>query len=330
MNIRKSVVVSIVIVGLAAVITVVIARSLAPAHDASPDIVVVVKAMSPDMEFWQIVRAGIDTAAREFGVEPRVTGPWLERDIADQIRVLNEVIDEGPDGIILAASDYEALAPYADRAVAAGIALVTIDSAVAGDSSESFIATDNLRAGERAGEAMASLLPDGGKIAIVSHIEEVATSIDREFGALRALAAAGNFNFLGTFFSENTLEIAYAHAQRLMSEHPDLAGIIGLNETSTVGIARAVHDAGRASTVRVVGFDSSQEEIAFLEQDVIQALVVQKPFNMGYLSLRTLADLLQGRSVERFIDTGSELVTRENMYDPEIQQLLFPFFGMAR
>lgn len=330
MKIRTTVLVSMFVIAVAAVVTAVVARGLASDEDPSYDIVVVVKAMSPDMEFWQIVRAGIDTAAVEFGVEPRVTGPWLERDIADQIRIFNEVIDEGPDGIILAASDYEALAPAAERAVHAGIVLVTIDSAVAGDASGSFIATDNRRAGERAGEAMARVLPQGSSVAIVSHIEEVATSIDREYGALRALGQAGNYNFLGTSFSENTLEIAYAHAMRLMQEYPDLGGIIGLNETSTLGVARAVRDAGRSPEVRVVGFDHSQEEISFLEQGVIQALIVQKPFNMGYLSLRALIELLQDRPVEPFIDTGSELVTRETMYDPEFQQLLFPFFDSAR
>ncbi len=330
MKIGTTIAASIITIVIAALITVFVVRSLMPAQETSYDIVVVVKAMSPDMEFWEIVRAGIDTAAREFGVEPRVTGPWLERDIADQIRILSEIIDERPDGVILAASDYEALAPLADRAVAAGISLVTIDSAVAGDAAASFVATDNLRAGERAGEAMAAVLPEGSTVAIVSHIEEVATSIDREYGALRGLARRGNYNFLGTYFSENTLELAYAHAERLMNEHPDLGGIIGLNETSTVGVARAVRDAGKASQVRVVGFDHSQEEIAFLEQDVIQALIVQKPFNMGYVSLRTMIDVLEGRAVEQFIDTGSELVTRENMYDPEFQQLLFPFFDPAR
>ncbi|MFP4511175.1 MAG: substrate-binding domain-containing protein [Spirochaetaceae bacterium] len=330
MNIRTTVLASLLIIAVAAIITAVAARRLTPAEDSAYDIVVVVKAMSPEMEFWRIVRAGIDTAAVEFGIEPRVTGPWLERDIADQIRILNDVIDDRPDGIILAASDYEALAPVASRAVEAGIVLVTIDSAVAGDAATSFIATDNRRAGERAGEAMAAVLPPGSSFAIVSHIEEVATSIDRERGALRALGQAGNYNFLGTSFSENTLEIAYDHTVRLLQDNPDLGGIIGLNETSTLGIARAVRDAGRTADVRVVGFDHSQEEIAFLEQGIIQALIVQKPFNMGYLSLRAMIDLLQDRQVAAFIDTGSELVTRETMYDPEFQQLLFPFFDSAR
>ncbi|HKJ85565.1 MAG TPA: LacI family transcriptional regulator, partial [Spirochaetia bacterium] len=74
----------------------------------------------------------------------------------------------------------------------------------------------------------------------------------------------------------------------------------------------------------LVGFDNSQEEIQFLEQGVVRALVVQKPFNMGYLGIRTVVEALRGGSVAPVIHTESVLVRKEEIFTEENQKLLFP------
>lgn len=295
-------------------------------RDRNREITVVLKSTNPEMEFWQIVRAGIDTAAREYNVSPSIVGPWLERDIEDQIRIFEEVIEERPDGVVLAASDYEALSPLADRARDAGIRIVTIDSGLRTDAASSFIATDNVLAGRKAGERIARLVGPTGTIALISHIREVATAIDRERGVREAFAqAAAEGEVLGTWFTDNVVERAYEHAMRLMEEEESIDGIVAMNELTTIGAARAIRDAGMAGRIRFVGFDHSSEEIALLEEGVIDALVVQKPFNMGYLGVTTLLDVLAGKRVEPEIDTGAVLVDRENLFTPENQRLLFPF-----
>ena len=77
----------------------------------------------------------------------------------------------------------------------------------------------------------------------------------------------------------------------------------------------------------MVGFDSSIEEIQYLESGIFEAIVVQKPFNMGYLGVEQAINVLTNREVEHDVDSGSEMITQENLYEEENQRLLYPFSG---
>ncbi|HUX11771.1 MAG TPA: substrate-binding domain-containing protein [Spirochaetia bacterium] len=291
---------------------------------AHESVYVVLKATGQSMEFWQIVRAGIQVAATEYDIEPKIVGPEWEKDVDKQIEILGQVIKKKPDAILLAASDYKRLVPLAEKAVKEGITIVTLDSALDSDAPVSFVATDNVAAGRKAGAEIAGLVPHGRPIAIISHIRGVATAIDREKGVRDALSDAGRSAPVGTFYSENDFDIAYRETKKLLAEYPNLGGIVALNENSAIGTGRALRDAGAAGRVKLVGFDNSQEEIEFLEDGVVQALIVQKPFNMGYLGIRTVVQALRGEKVPRVIHTESVLVRKEDMFTPENQKLLFP------
>jgi ribose transport system substrate-binding protein len=149
--------------------------------------------------------------------------------------------------------------------------------------------------------------------------------MEREEGARRMLEQDGRYPILGTWFTDNFEEKAYAITQQLLADHPDLGGILAMNEVSTVGAARALRDMGPAGMPRLVGFDSSLTEVQFIEQGIIAATVIQKPFNMGYLAVQAARDIALNRSVPPLIDTGSVLITAKNLYEPENQKLLFPF-----
>lgn len=292
--------------------------------DEPIDVVVVLKATSPQMEFWQVVRQGIEAAAREYLVSTTVVGPWLEQQVDDQIAILEGVIEQRPDGIVLAASDYNRLAGPVQRAVDAGIPIVTVDSDVDSDETVSFVGTNNVEAGRRAGEAILSHLSADATIAIVSHVPGVATAIEREAGVRAVLESRPGGETLGPDYAMNDEDRARQIVRRLVSPTVAVDGIVALNETSTIGVARAVEELGLTGEVVIVGFDASTEEVSLLERGVIEALVVQKPFNMGYQSLEALAQSIRGRDVAPRVDTGNEVVTRANMYDEDIQRLIFP------
>jgi ribose transport system substrate-binding protein len=103
-------------------------------------------------------------------------------------------------------------------------------------------------------------------------------------------------------------------------------GIFCPNESTTFGMLRALLDGGLAGKVRFVGFDSSEKLVAALADGHIDGLVLQNPMRMGYLGVKTLAAHLRGEQVPERIDTGVTLVTRENMNDPAIRELLMPDF----
>ena len=277
------------------------------------------------MDFWDVVLMGINEASREFNVPFELVGPRYEKEINRQIKILNRVIDLHPPLIILAASDYKRLVPLVEKADGLGIPVITMDSGVDSSIPVSFIATDNIAAGKKAGSEMKNLLAgrERKKIAIVSHIKETATAIDREAGVRAALKGE---SIIGTWFCDVEPERAYRITLKLL-ENRELGGIVALNEVATIGVARAIEEKGMQDKVAVVGFDNAIKELSYLEAGIIKATVVQKPYNMGYLTIKTAYEYLRGKDVPDFIDTGSILITKENMFKREYQEILFPFGG---
>ncbi|MFD0672957.1 substrate-binding domain-containing protein [Cohnella sp. GCM10027633] len=299
-----------------------------PDSDKDKPILLVPKTIDGRIDFWQVLGQGALTAAKEFGEEIQTVGTVSESDIDGQIALLEKAIETKPKAIVLAASDYNRIVPVAEKIRAAGIPLVTVDSGLNGGISESFIATDNYEAGKQAGDALMQVIGKDDRIAIISVVKVSATAIERERGARDSLRAAGATNVAEeTYYSNSSETVAFDIASRLLADMPDLKGIVCLNEPTTVGAAKAVREHAASRGIKMVGFDSSTDEVAFLEEGIIQAIVVQKPFNMGYLAVRTAVSASKGKKVEPMIDTGSQVITKENMYAKENQKLLFPFDG---
>ena len=143
----------------------------------------------------------------------------------------------------------------------------------------------------------------------------------------------GNVKNLGEFLKTSGVNVMKMGAfvltdelaQKLMEKYPDLEMIAGMNEYSAVGVGRAVSDAGVKDRIDVVGVDCSQEAINLMEMGVYKGIIVQKAFRMGYIGVEETIHMLNGDAVEKNIDSGCELVTPENMYDSDIERLIFPF-----
>ncbi|MGG4341370.1 substrate-binding domain-containing protein [Paenibacillus lautus] len=287
-------------------------------------IIVGVKALD-EIEFWRVLIEGVNTASREFGVDVSVVGPTQEIEVDLQIQLLEEAIKQKPDAIVMAAGDYNRLVPLAESIRKAHIPLIMIDSAVNGDYAQSLIATDNVNAGQKAGKELSSLLPAHAKVAIVSFVQGTSTQIEREQGVRSILEPRSGTEIVGTYYSEGKEERAYEITKKLLLERHDLNGIVGLNEPSTVGAGRAIRELGLAGKVKLVGFDSSVKEVKLLEEGVLQSTIVQKPFNIGYLGIKTAVSIIEGDKVSRNVYTDSVVITKVNMYTEENQKLLFPF-----
>ncbi|WP_336785216.1 substrate-binding domain-containing protein [Paenibacillus sp. MMO-177] len=293
------------------------------------NIIVTVKAKSSAIDFWKVLITGVEDAANEFGADVTVIGPPSETEIAVQMEQLEQAIGEKPDAIVMAATDYNRLVPIARQIVKAGIKLITVDSSINSDEALSFIATDNIAAGEKAGEEIAKLLPESGssKIAIMSYVYGTSSQLEREKGVRQWLEDHSQVKVANTFYSEGRLEKAYELTKKLLSDDPGIKGIVGLNEPSTVGAGRAIEELGLSGKVKLVGFDSSVDEVKLIEGGVLQATIVQKPYNMGYLSVKTAIEAVRGKKVPKRIDTESVIINKDNMYTEQNQKLLFPFVG---
>lgn len=314
-----------------ALITIMIAvllnKGISKPESKNPYFLYVPKTTDQRVEFWESMRQGVNMAAEEFNVEVEVAGMPSESDIDGQIALLEQAIIDKPQAIILAATDYNRIVPVAKRIVEAGIILITVDSGMKDGISSSFIATDNYEGGRKAGQLLIETISssEDGPVAIINFVRGSATAMDRERGVQDSLSARPDIKVLETRFSDASEEEAYEITLELLRNESGLRGIAALNEPTVVGAARAIIDMQAVSRVKLIGFDNSMEEISYLEEDVLQATIVQKPFNMGYLAVKAAMDVYAGRKVQPMIDTGSETITKGNMYASDKQKLLFPF-----
>ena len=272
--------------------------------------------------FWLTVKAGADSAGQEFGADIIWKGPSLETDIATQISILEDYINKNVDAIVLAACDANALIPVIEKADAAGIPVIIIDSGVNSEVPESFVATDNVLAAEKAADALADLLDERGDVALIPFVAGAATSVMREQGFKQGLEKYPGMTLVAVQYSQSEVERAMSVTENILTAHPDLDGIFAANEAGTIGCAQAVKSRGLAGQVKVVGFDASPNEVQELKDGTVQALIVQNPFQMGYRGVKAALDVLNGKKVPEKIDTGVTVVTRENLDEPEIAQLL--------
>ena len=291
------------------------------------EIVLIQKAVD-DTDFWTCIYEGGQMAADELGVELTVMGPKQESDSQLQHEMILKAIEQKPDAIALTPSSFEETIPYAEQIEAAGITLVLMDSTMEKEMGESLIATDNYEAGYKMGSFMKQFVNEDTVIGVVGHVKGTSTATERESG-FRAGLRGEQAKIAEVVFCDSSSDKAYELTCGLLEDYPDMNLIVGLNEYSAVGAARAVKDMGRSKSCHMAGFDSSIEEIRLLEEGVFDAIVIQKPFNMGYLGIETAVRAARGDEAEPYVDSGSELITKENMYTEENQKLLFPFFGKS-
>lgn len=299
----------------------------APEAEPKPVLRIAVIPKGTTHEFWKSIHAGAIKAERELdGVSVIWKGPLKEDDRAAQITVVEDFVSQKVNGIVLAPLDDRALVRPVREAIAQGLAVVIIDSGLAGDGYASFVATDNYNGGCIAGERVGALLDGRGDVLLLRYQEGSASTMKREQGFLDTVAK--KFPEIKIVSSNQyagaTRATALKASENLLNRFAKLDGIYCPNESSTFGMLVALRKAGRAGKAKFVGFDASPELVKALRADEIHGLVLQNPVKMGYLGVKTIAEHIRGGQVEPKIDTGAVLVTKENMDQPEMQLLHTP------
>ena len=303
---------------------------VALAADKSYTIAVIPKGTTH--EFWKSIHAGAVKAEQELtaqGLKVRLfwKGPLREDDRDQQIQVVENFTARKVSGIVLAPLDSQALVAPVASAAQAGVPTVVIDSDLKSDKQLSFVATDNFKGGQMAGEFLAKQLGGKGNVILLRYQVGSASTEAREAGFLDALKSAPGLKLISSDqHSGATRELCYQASQNLLNRYgKEVDGIFCPNETVTIAMTKALRDIGRAGgQVKLVGFDSGMQSVLDLKNGDVQALVVQDPLKMGYLGVMTLVQHLEGKPVEKRIDTGVSLITKEGMNDPAMAALLAP------
>lgn len=277
-------------------------------------------------EFWQTVKMGTEAAAKELGDKTSYVGPADETQIAEQIQLVENAMAQKPNGLLLAALDANALAPLVETANSRGIKVVTFDSGINSDIPVSFVATNNRKAGAQAADALAAQVNNKGKVGIIAHVAGTSSAIERSEGFMERMKEKyPDIKVLPVQYSDGDPQKAMDKTIDMIQANPDLAGIYGTNEGSTLGVANAIDSQNLKGKVKVIGFDSTEAIINFLKNGVIQGFVVQDAYQIGYQGIKTLNAALSGQAVEKEIDIPVKFVNAENINTPEIDKLLHPF-----
>lgn len=287
-------------------------------------IICIPKIIDEENDFWVQLLEGVKMAGLEYGLEIEIAAASQENAFEEQNALIYWAIEQKPDAIILVPSSRSATAQAAAAVKQSGIGLILMDSEVDDCGQVTLVATDNVEAGRIQGRFMAQLLEQDSQIALVAHVKGSSTAMDREQGVREGLGEYVS-NIVDVVYCDSDYDKAYELMNDILDRYPGVDMVAGLNEYSAVGAARAVIDRGMEGQIRLVGFDSSMEEIRLLEQGVFEGIVIQNPYKMGYLAVEAAYHALNGEEVPENIDSGAKLITREEMFTEENQKLLFMF-----
>ena len=276
--------------------------------------------------FWQSVKAGAEKAAREEGVDMKWVGPPDEKEINTQARIIGDMLNRGVDALVVAPVDKTALTTSLETAKKK-MPVVVFDSGSDFTDYTAFVATDNYKGGQFAGQAMVKLL-EGAKdveLAMIRYGAGSASTLEREKGFIDEVRKARpDVKLYSDQYAGSTGEEALKLMSNMLQAHPGISAVYGSNESTTRGALGALEQAKKLGKVKFVGFDSSPELVAALDKGEIQALVLQDPVKMGYLSVKAAVAAIKGEKPLKEQPIAPTLVTQENKSQPEIQLLLHP------
>lgn len=275
--------------------------------------------------FWVAVEKGARAAGTELGVDIEWNGAPAETEYARQIQIVDSMINRRVDGLAVAATERKILVATIDRAIKLGIPVTIFDSGIESEYYTSFVATDNYEGGRLAGRSLAKLIGGKGKVGLILHAPGSASTMDRERGFQDVLKAEfPEIQIAAEQYGMADRAKARAAAENMLTAHPDLAGFFGSSEPSATGASLAVRGRGLAGKVKVVAFDASGNLVADMRDGVIQAMVVQDPFKMGFEAVRTVVDKLNGKTPPKRINLSAVAIFAEDANKPEYQRLLSP------
>ncbi|HEY0032161.1 MAG TPA: ABC transporter substrate-binding protein [Devosia sp.] len=279
--------------------------------------------------YWQIVLAGARQAGKDLSVNVPELGAQAETDINGQISILENAVSGSPAAIVIAPTERTALgAPITEAA--ASVPIVGIDSSAESDAFSSFLTTDNVQGGRIAADGLAAAIEAAtgkveGEVALITNSPNAGSLEERKKGFVEQLAAKyPGLKLVADKYADGQAATGLNITTDLLTANPNLVGIFASNLIQAQGAGQAIAENGAAEKVALIGFDSDEKLVGFLKDGTIDALIVQDPYRMGYDGIKTALAISKGETVEKFVDTGANLITTANMDEARSQELLNP------
>lgn len=275
--------------------------------------------------FFVAIHAGVDAAARDFGVDILWNGPREETEYSRQIEIVDSMIARHVDALAISATDHSALVAPVRRAMQAGIPVTVFDSGLDLTGYVTFVATDNYGAGVTAARKLAGLVGGHGRVAELMHKPGGMSTGDRERGFEKTMEAEfPRIDIVARQYGMADRAKSRDAAENILTAHPDLDGMFASAEANSIGAVQAIEARGFSGKIKLVTFDSSEEHIAGLRDGTIDVMLVQDPYKIGYEAVRSLALKLRGETPEARMDLPVHVITKADLDHPDVQALLFP------
>ena len=277
--------------------------------------------------FWNQVRLGAQCAAKKAAGEVNMQwdGTTSEADVNGQVSLLQNFIQQGVDGLVYSSIDEKVDANVTKQAQQQGTTVVNINTGTDPQPKNvPLFTTDQVAATKKAVDPLAKAIGEEGEVAVIEFQPGLPANEQRVNPFIEGLKQYPNIEIVAEQSSQSDYNKALQVTEDILTANPDLDAIFAANEPSVLGAAEAVRGAHKVGDIVIVGWDASSEEVKALKAGVIRALVAQNPFKMGYEGVNAAVEIIRtGKNVEGE-DTGSFLITKDNIEDPTIQALLSP------
>lgn len=297
-----------------------------PAAD-KPTIPIIVK--DTTSFFWQIVLSGARKAGKDLTVSVPELGAQSESDINGQISILENAVSGKPAAIVIAPTQFAALGKPIDEA-AKEVIIIGIDSAADSKAFTSFLTTDNVQAGRVAADGLAAAIEAKygkaeGDVALITAIPGVGSLDQRAKGFKEQIAAKyPGLKLIADKIADGQATTGLNIMTDLITANPKMRGVFASNLIMAQGAGQAIAENKVSDKIKLIGFDSDDKLVKLLADGNIAALVVQDPFRMGYDGIKTALAASKGEKVPKDVDTGVNLITKENMNSQRSKELLTP------
>jgi ribose transport system substrate-binding protein len=263
-------------------------------------------------EFYITMNCGAQAKAKELGVTLDFQGPD-KFDPSLQTPVVNAVAAKKPDAVLVAPTDTKAMFAPIQQLSQNGSKIVLVDTTLAQpDMAVSQIASDNEGGGKAAAQALAKLIGGKGKVFVVNVKPGISTTDARGKGFADGAKELG-LTYVGQEYDDDDAAKAAAVTKAALAKNPDLKGIFATNLFSAEGAATGVREAGKLGKVKIVGFDAGPKQVDDLKKGVVQALIAQKPAEIGADGVEQAYNALTGKATTKKIGTGSVAITKDNL-----------------
>jgi len=276
------------------------------------EIVLVTKAL--DSEFWQRIKSGAEEAARaDAGVSLAVLAPAQEINIDQQVAILEDQILKRVSALAVSPAGVAEIVPVLDKARAAGIPVVIVDTDVPWAYRASFVGIDNRLGGRIAGEYILKAIGGKGKVAVIRGVLGVATQEDRLTGFREAIASSPGVELVAVQPANSERALGMQVMENMLTSHPDVKAVFGTNDQMALGAMQALEAHHLTGKIVLVGFDATREALRAIQAGAMNAVMAQYPERIGKRAIEEAIKAARGQPVEKRIDIGTALVTKDNV-----------------